>query len=262
VSNDDPIIELEKVALTRNEKEILRNISWKVKYNENWVLFGRNGSGKTMLLEVIAGYLYPTMGEIRRFGKGYGEGVTITEMRQRIGYVSTPLKNMFHQRERVIDVIISGIYAGIGLWCEPKPDEREKARYLLSIIHMEHRADDFFGILSDGEKQKILMMRALINEPHLMLLDEPVQSLDIPSREDVLTSIENIHNLHGTSIIYVTHHTEEITPLFNHVLILENGGILYRGQVKDGLQSENLQKIFNHSLNVVTLNNRYYTILT
>lgn len=257
----DILIDLNNVSLVRGDKSILRDITWRVLSGENWVLFGKSGAGKTMLLEILSGYQYPTRGEIKRFGVGYGEGVPITELRKRIGYVSTPLNNMFYGDERIIDVIISGMYAAAGLWFEPVAKEQRHARDLLSTVSMADRAEERFGILSDGEKRKILMLRALINEPSLLLLDEPVLALDIPSREDMLKAIQTAYRTHGTNIIYVTHHTEEILPQFKHILILDEGTIFYRGPIRDGLYSDRLQVLFNQPVQVVSFNDRHYTML-
>jgi iron complex transport system ATP-binding protein len=126
---------------------------------------------------------------------------------------------------------------------------------------MDDRAEEKFGILSDGEKQKVIMLRALINEPSLLLLDEPVLALDIPSREDMLKAIQAAYRIHGTNIIYVTHHTEEILPQFKHILILDDGSVFYRGPIRDGLYSDRLQLLFDQPVQVLSFKDRHYTML-
>ncbi len=254
------MFELKDVCLYRKNRVILQNIQWKVKDNENWILFGRNGSGKTMLLEIISGYIYPSRGEVIRFGKRHGE-YDVREIRKRIGYISTPLKNMFGAREKIIDVVTSGLYASIGLYMEPSGKQVKTALELLSTIKMESRSDEWFGILSDGEKQKVLMLRALINNPDLLILDEPAMGLDLTSREDLLLTIEKLHEIRNAAIIYVTHHTEEITPMFNKIKIIAAGRSFYAGSIKGGLKKEMLQKVFGHDVDIVELYKRYYTIL-
>jgi iron complex transport system ATP-binding protein len=248
------------VSLVRKERHILRNVSWEIGLKENWVLFGRNGSGKTMLLEVITGYLHPSSGEVIRFGLPHGE-YDLRELRRRIGYVSTPLKTMFSPRERLIEVVLSGLYASVGLYTQPKKLEEERAVALLGTIGMGERLSDPFGPLSDGEKQKVLMLRALISDPELLILDEPAEGLDIPSREDLLHSLQTLTVNGRHSIIYVTHHTEEITPLFTHIMILDGGGAFFAGPVREGLKKEILRRVMGRRLDVLEINGRFYTVL-
>jgi iron complex transport system ATP-binding protein len=254
------MFELKDVCLYRKNRMILQDIRWKVRDNENWVLFGRNGSGKTMLLEIISGYIYPSRGEVTRFGKCHGE-YDVREIRKRIGYISTPLKTMFSPYEKIIDVVISGLYASIGLYTKPSVKQVETALELLSTVKMETRSGEYFGILSDGEKQKVLMLRALINKPDLLILDEPAMGLDLPSREDLLASIEKLHRIRRVSVIYVTHHTEEITPMFTRIKIIADGRSFYAGSTRGGLKREILQKVFSHDVDVIEFHNRYYTVL-
>jgi iron complex transport system ATP-binding protein len=255
-----PWIRLKDVSLVRKERHILRNVTWEIGVKENWVLFGRNGSGKTMLLEVITGYLHPSSGEVIRFGLPHGE-YDLRELRRRIGYVSTPLKTMFSPHERLVEVVLSGLYASVGLYTRPQKREEERAAALLGTIGMGERLSDAFGPLSDGEKQKVLMLRALISDPELLILDEPAEGLDIPSREDLLHTLETLTVNGRHSIIYVTHHTEEITPLFTHIMILDGGSSFFAGPVRDGLKKETLRRVMGRPLDVLEINNRFYTVL-
>jgi len=256
----DNMVELKRVSLLRGGKYLLRDINWKIRKGENWVLFGKNGSGKTMLLEVITGYVYPSMGEVSLFGKGSGE-YDVREIRKRFGYVSTPLRSMFNPGDRLLDVVLSGYYATIGLYEEPAAEQVERATELLAAVRMESRANDIFGILSDGEKQKILMCRALAGNPEMLILDEPASGLDIPSREDLLNTIEDLHCRYNRSVLYVTHRTEEITPMFKKMVIIEQGRIFYKGDVSNALSGDMLKRLFNQPVEVYKLNKRYYTIL-
>ena len=254
------MFELRNVSLVRNNKFILQDITWKVKRDESWILFGRNASGKTMLLEIISGYIFPSRGEVIRFGKPHGE-YDIRELRKKIGYVSTPLRSMFARNELIIDVVLSGLFASIGLYMKPDRVQVERAMDLLSVVKMDDRSEDYFGILSDGEKQKILMLRALINDPDLLILDEPAVGLDFPSRESLLTSIERLHRLKNTGIIYVTHHTEEITTLFTHIMIIDSGRSFYSGTIRNGFKKELLKEVFDNNVDIINVNGRYFTVL-
>jgi len=254
------MLELRDVSLIRDGKKILQGITWRVNEGENWVLFGRNGSGKTMLLEVISGYLFPTTGEVIRFGKRFFEA-DIRELRRKIGYVSTTLRNRFSGWEKVLNVIVSGVYGSIGLLKPPEPPERDRALELSKIMGMECFLKERFGILSDGEKQKVLILRALISNPKLLLLDEPAMGLDIPSREDLLEFIQKISEENKTNVIYVTHRTEEISPYFTHIFVLHGGTPFYSGTLDDGLAEEVLKEIFSKNISLLNIDGRYYTIL-
>ncbi|OHD71023.1 MAG: hypothetical protein A2W19_08395 [Spirochaetes bacterium RBG_16_49_21] len=257
------MIELKNISLyffDKTEKHILKNISWHIQENENWILYGKNGSGKTKLLEIIAGYLYPSMGEVIRFAsKTFGND--IRDIRKRIGYISISLKDMISKNESTIDVILSGLYASIGLYVEPSGVDISYAHELLDTINMNGRANDKFNVLSDGEKQKILMLRASINQPELLLFDEPTMGLDLSAREDLLLSIDKISRFKKTSIIFVTHHIEEITPLFSRILIIENGECYFCGDIDDAINDEILSSLYKRKISVTRLNGRYFTIL-
>ena len=255
------MIELRNVSLKKKDRRILENIDWNVRNGEHWVLYGKNGAGKTLLLEIISGYLFPTEGEVVRFGKQHGD-YDIREIRKRIGYVSTFIKQMFSGRERVIDVVTSGLFASVGLLWEPEPEERAAARRLLSSLGMEDRAEDPFGVLSDGEQGKVLILRALINNPDLLLLDEPSRGLDFGAREDLLLALEQLSERQQTSIILVTHHTEEITRLFRKIMVLHKGRSLYSGDVGECMEKDIFQRVFNRGMRVMELGGRYYTVLT
>ena len=256
------MIELNSISLRIYPpgKEILHEISWHIRDNEKWVLFGRNGSGKTKLLEIVTGYNYPSSGEVRRFGKP-APGHDIREIRKRIGYISTLLQNKFSPAETVANTVLSGLYASIGIYIEPGRDDTALAMALLDTVGMADRAGDRFGVLSDGEKQKVLTLRAFINEPDLLIFDEPATHLDLPAREDLLWAIEKLCSVKPISMIYVTHHTEEITPLFENIFILSEGSCLYRGNLRDGLSGEVLSKVFNRNVAVKEFNKRFYTVL-
>jgi iron complex transport system ATP-binding protein len=221
----------------------LRDIDWRIAPDENWILFGRNGSGKTRLLEIIAGYRFPSSGAISRFGELAGH-CDIRELRKRIGYVSTILREKFSPGENILDVVVSGLYASVGLYQEVEPEHYEFARELLASSGLSGREEDAFGILSDGERQKVIMLRAIISRPDLLILDEPTKCLDLVAREEFLATLEGMNSLHRASIIYVTHHVEEIIPLFSRILMLKSGAIYFSGTVKEGISSERLTELF------------------
>ena len=255
------MIRLDNVSLyfPDNPGRVLTDISWRIGDNDKWILFGPNGSGKTKLLEIITGYRYPSGGSIARF-VGASAVSDIRELWKRIGYVSTPLRDMFNARERIVDVVVSGAHGTVGLYREPGPEEMERAFSLLGTIGLDGRCGDPFGVLSDGERQKVLMLRAVINRPELLILDEPTMALDLPAREDLLASLETICAGRKIAVIHVTHHTEEITGFFRDIFMLKRGRRHYSGGIREGLTPAMLSGVFDRTVTVVNVGGRYYTM--
>ncbi|MBN2079342.1 MAG: ATP-binding cassette domain-containing protein [Spirochaetes bacterium] len=256
------MIQLENISLYFIDKKeyILKDISWHIREGENWVLFGRNGSGKSKLLEIIAGYRSASRGNVIRFNRGQA-GTDIRELRKRIGYISTSLKDQFSPHEKIIDILLSGVYASIGLYEDPDSTNREKALRLLDIIGMIQRQSEPFNHFSDGEKQKILLARAIIRDPDILILDEPSMALDLGAREEVLATIERLQEHKRCSVIYVTHHTEEISPLFTKLFILHDSRCLHQGDVSGGINNEMMSEIFRREITVVHMNGRFYSMV-
>lgn len=243
-----------------SHKRVLRNISWHIKPGDQWVLFGRNGSGKTRLLELITGYNFPSSGSITRFGKS--GGYDVRAMRKQIGIVNTLLKDMFPAGETVTDVVLSGIFASIGLFDKVSKSQEKSAMALLESLNMADDARKIFHVLSDGEKQKVLMLRALINKPSLLILDEPCMALDIGAREDLLENIEKLIRSQNVTTVYVTHHIEEIVPVFTNMLILHEGACFASGPVASVLSSSALSSIFGREIELASVQGRFYSVIS
>ncbi len=256
------MIKLENISLDiyGSKRRILDNINWHIDDGDCWVLFGRNGSGKTKLLEIITGYLFPSEGEVIRFGSGH-YGSDIREIRKRIGYISSVVREMFSSSEKVIDAVLSGLYASIGLYRRPTSSEVEKAAELIKTVGLGGREYDVISHLSDGEKQKILMLRALINDPDLLILDEPATGLDIVAREEFLESLDSITKERRHSVIYVTHHVEEITPLFDKIFITNKGECFYKGGISEALDKDIFTSLFGRGVEVFRRGERLYSSL-
>jgi iron complex transport system ATP-binding protein len=256
------MIQLENISLFFIDKKeyILKDICWHIREGENWVLFGRNGSGKSKLLEILTGYRPASGGTVTRFGRGQA-GTDIRELRKRIGYISTALKDRFSPHEKIIDILLSGLYASIGLYENPDSANREKALQLIDMIGLGQRQSEPFDHFSDGEKQKILLARAIIRDPDILILDEPSMSLDLGAREEVLATIERLQEHRRCSVIYVTHHTEEISPLFTKLFILHDSRCMYQGDVSGGMNNAVMSEIFQREVSVVQMNGRYYSMV-
>ncbi len=253
------VLELKNISLRRDERFLLQDISFLIEKGEKVIIIGRNGSGKSLLLQLIAGYISPTSGELYRFGEKHGFS-DIREIRKRIGFLGTSIKYYMHEKEIVIDVVVSGKYATIGKYDEYTKDEYKKALELLEMVSCLHLKDRYFGNLSDGEKERILIARAMMNSPELLIFDEPCSNLDIASREAFLLSLEKTFDAHrDLSALFVTHHTEEIIEPFSKVIILKDGKVLYSGD-KNIINETIMSKAFDIEVKIFTQLGRKWTI--
>lgn len=254
------MIKLENISLDiyGAKRRILSDINWHIKPGENWILFGRNGSGKTKLLEIITGYIFPTEGEVTRFGQGH-MGHDIRDTRKRIGYVSSALKEKFTMHETLMDCVLGGLYASVGLFRRPSQADTARAVKLIADTGLEGRERDTIGHLSDGEKQKVMMLRALINKPELLIFDEPAAGLDIAAREDLLDSISSVARRETIAVVYVTHHVEEIVPLFDKIFMLDKGSCFFSGSIKEAIGKNKFSEVFGRRINVFERNSRFHS---
>ena len=244
------ILDIRNVSLNRNGFFILKNINWIVKPGEHWALIGLNGSGKTTLLKMITGYLSPSKGEMFVLGKKFGR-VDLRELRKLIGWVSSSLQESLYTSDTIEEIVLSGKYASIGLYEKPGREDIEKAGILMEQFELSGMKDRMYYTLSQGEKQKVIIARALMCSPSLLILDEPCIGLDIFARENFLSLIEQICNIEGApTLLYVSHHVEEITPSFKHALFLKDGEIHSAGKTKDLLTNENLLKFYGKPVEI------------
>lgn len=249
-------IELNKVSWIRNGNYILKDIDWRVQSGQHWAIVGLNGSGKTTLLDLINGYIWPTSGEINVCGQRYGS-VDLREQRKLIGWVSSSLQEKIYLSDNAEDVVLSGKFASIGLYDNPEEQHIEQAHILLEEMGCGSLIGRPFGVLSQGEKQKILIARALINCPKLLILDEPYTGLDLFAREQVLAAVDYIARCKdGPTLLFVTHHIEEILPVFTHTLLLRRGKVFLTGKTQDVITSENLSRFFESAVEVQWQNHR------
>ncbi len=256
------IIEFKNVSLLKEGKLLLENISFSIQEGENWIIFGRNGSGKTLLLQLIEGYLFPSTGEIQRFGEKCGES-DIREVRKKTGFLSTSIKSIMHENEVVFEAVISGKYGTIGIYDPYTDADKKKALELLSLTDSLFLKDRSFSSLSDGEKERVLISRALMSNPKCLILDEPCSNLDIKGREDFLQMLKQIKKFTPEiPILFVTHHADEISPLFTHILILKNGKIFRQGKIQETLTSPVVSEAFNIPVKVFQENGRYGCLIT
>ncbi|WII35431.1 ABC transporter ATP-binding protein [Paenibacillus thiaminolyticus] len=248
------MIQLEQIRFQREERTILDDVNWSVNPGEHWVLLGRNGSGKTTLLELITAYQFPSSGTVRVLGHTYGQ-CDVREVRQRIGYISQSLVEKLTLRDPVWEVVATGAYAWLRFYQEIPKEVKERAHQLLEEFHLGRLADQPLAVCSQGERKKIMLARALMGDPDLLIMDEPCSGLDIYEREKLL---EDMALLSGRDlgIVYVTHHSEEIIPLFTHVALLHEGRMVASGLKPEVMTPELLSETFDMPVQVDWTNDR------
>lgn len=239
------VVKLEQVGWKRNGKWVLQNINWEIKKGENWVLYGLNGAGKTALLNMICAYYHPTVGNIEVLGRRFGKAELGGSLRRNIGLVSNRLQQSFYESDSAFEIVLSGEYASIGLYETPTAEVKNKAIDLLERMGSIQYADRSYRSLSQGERQRVLIARALMLNPELLILDEPATGLDFLAREQLLELIGKLSNDGELSIIYVTHHVEEILPEFNHIFLLKDGEKFLLGCTQEILSSQHLSDFFS-----------------
>lgn len=241
----------------RRGRSILKGIDWRVERGQHWAVLGPNGCGKTSLINIITGYDSATSGTIEIDGSRYGDD-DWREVRKRVGIVASTLTVMLESGEPVLDVIASGRDAKLNLWEPPSDALRAAARKLLKSFGCAYLADALWGPLSQGEKQKVLICRALMAKFRVMILDEPCAGLDPVAREHFLQWLGEISAKRGApSLLMVTHHVEEILPCMSHVLVLRDGAVLAAGPKEEVLTSACLSTAYGASVSLHRRGTRY-----
>jgi iron complex transport system ATP-binding protein len=252
------IVELADVSVVRGGSHLLRNVTWSVEDDERWVVLGSNGAGKTTLLQVVSTLLYPTTGLVGVLGEIVGT-VDVFELRPRIGLTSAVLGERIPASERVADVVVSASYAVIGRWREAyETADHDRALSLLDELGVRRLADRMFGTLSEGERKRVQIARALMSDPELLLLDEPAAGLDLGGREDLVSTLGflALDDTAPTTIL-VSHHVEEIPPGFTHVLLLRGGAVVAAGPLEESLTAATLSETFGLPLQLSETDGRY-----
>ncbi|MDB1088405.1 ABC transporter ATP-binding protein [Streptomyces sp. ACA25] len=239
------VLELVDVSVVRNGRALVDKISWSVAEGERWVILGPNGAGKTTLLNVASSYLFPTSGTAHVLGEKLG-GVDVFELRPRIGMAGSALADKLPRSQTVLQTVLTAAYGMTAGWQEKydEIDER-RARAFLDRLGMSEYLDRTFGTLSEGERKRTQIARAMMTDPELLLLDEPAAGLDLGGREDLVRRLGRLaRDPYAPSMIMVTHHVEEIAPGFTHALLIRQGAVLTAGPVDSTLTSANLSRCF------------------
>ena len=254
-----PAINLRGVTVMKAGKQLVSGIDWSVGFGERWVLFGPNGAGKTTLLQVISTYQFPTSGTATILGERMGR-TDVRRLRPRIGYVGPAPSSLVRRYLPCRDVVMTGLHAAFvdTRWHSYTPEDRRYADRQMELMGVAGMADREFATLSDGEKKRVLIARALMARPELLLLDEPGTGLDLGARERLIASLAAMGDGAGDlTVILVTHHAEEIPPGFEDILILAGGRVRASGPIREVLTGETLTDIYGMPLVVESSNGRY-----
>jgi iron complex transport system ATP-binding protein len=255
---DDPVLCLDMVSLVRDERTILDRVDWSVCPGERWVVLGRNGSGKTSLIRIASLHLHPSSGAVTVLGETLGR-TDVRQLRTRIGLASPSLADQFRRELTAVEIVMTARHAALEPWWHTYTDaDRARARQLLSAMGCVAVADQRFGLLSSGERQRVLLARTLMTEPGLLLLDEPTAGLDLGGREELVASLSALALDAATPpTVLVTHHVEEIPVGFTHALLLAEGRVQAQGPIESVLTAEALSTCFGLPLHLDHADHRW-----
>lgn len=254
------VLELRNVTVRRNTTNILDGITWSIQDGERWVVLGPNGAGKTTLLSIAAARLHPTSGEVDILDEILG-AVDVFELRPRIGVSSAPVAHQIPDSERVLNVVITAAYGVAGRWNEEYDSfDDNQGMSLLEDWGVDHLANRTFGSLSEGEKKRVLIARALMTDPEMLILDEPGAGMDIAGREDLVKRLTHLAlDPYAPATILVTHHLEEIPAGFTHALLIKDGAVVAAGPIEETLTTENVSATYGMALDLKAHGNGRYS---
>ena len=252
------VLELSEVTVRRGPTVILDTVSWSVEEGDRWVVLGPNGAGKTTLMQLASARMHPTSGSVDILGERLGR-IDVFELRPRIGLASAALADRIPGGERVLDVVLTASYGVTGRWRESyDPMDEARARDLLAAFGVERFAERMFGTLSEGERKRVQIARALMTDPELLILDEPAAGLDLGGREELVGALSELANYPlAPVIVLITHHVEEVPPGFTHALLLRDGGVVAAGPLDQVMTPQNLSATFGLELVVSRQQGRF-----
>jgi iron complex transport system ATP-binding protein len=252
------VASLEKVGFVRDGRAILSDISWSIDQSERWVIVGPNGAGKTTLLGMLASFVQPSQGSVTILGERLGR-TDVFELRPRVGFASSDMARRIPDNESVTDAVLTAAWGVTGRWQETYEDiDVRRATRVLSEWRLDHLASHYVGTLSDGERKRVQIARAVMTDPELLLLDEPAGSLDVGAREDVIEMLDHFSSeASSPAMVMVTHHVEEIPSGFTHLLVLQAGKIIAKGPIAETLTGDVMSEAFGRPLSITHNNGRY-----
>jgi iron complex transport system ATP-binding protein len=245
------VIALDAATVTRSGKHLLHGLTWRVELDERWVVLGPNGAGKTTLLNLAGARLHPSGGSVHVLGERLGR-TDVHELRTRVGLSTAALADRIPPDEKVHDLVLTAAWSVVGRFRESYDRwDEDRATVLLGQLGVAELADRAFGTLSEGERKRVQIARALMTDPELLLLDEPAAGLDLGAREELVARLATLAaDPEAPTLVLVTHHVEEIPPGFSHALLLRGGVAVAQGLLGDTVTSENLSETFGTGLRV------------
>ncbi|WP_169165721.1 ABC transporter ATP-binding protein [Cellulomonas taurus] len=252
------VLDLQDVSIRRGTTTILDGLSWRVREGERWVVLGRNGAGKTTMLQIASGRMHPSSGTAELLGSRLGR-VDVFELRPRIGLASAALAERIPGDELVRDVVITAAYGVTGRWRESyEAVDEARAADLMAAFGVTHLAERLYGTLSEGERKRVQIARALMADPELLLLDEPAAGLDLGGREELIAALSELAaDRKSPALVLVTHHVEEIPPGFTHLMLMKDGHVHAAGPIDEVLTDAHLTAAFDTPLQVERRGDRW-----
>lgn len=246
---EDVIIKANKLCLQSGKRYLLRDIDWEVKRGEHWLVFGMNGCGKTTLLGTVAGFKSQTSGTLEVFGQPY-TNENILELRSKIGWVSGSFFDKCYSHESALNIVLSGLFGTLGINFSITDTQIRQAKALLREMRMGDKINTPFDFMSKGEQQNVLIARALMAEPEILVLDEPGTGLDVYAREHMLQTVRELAEKRQVTVIYVTHYPEEIQPFLQKTLLMQDGKVFAQGNTEDIMTSENISALLQDTVTI------------
>lgn len=258
-TNEDLLVDFRDVTFKRGGRNLVGPVTWQVELDERWVIIGPNGAGKTTLIRMAAAEEFPTTGQAFVMGEQLGR-TDMRDLRAMIGVSSSALGNRIPPDETVGDLVVSAGYAVLGRWREEYEEiDFEQAHEILDQVGAHHLIDRTWGTLSEGERKRVLVARALMTNPELLILDEPGAGMDLGGREDLVGYLGDLAmDPDAPAIVMITHHVEEIPFGFTHAMLLDEGEVVAQGLIDTVLTSENLSKAFRQPIEVSRIGERYF----
>ena len=245
----DYVIDCNGLACKVGHKYLVKDVTWQVRPGEHWVVFGMNGCGKTTLLSMVSGFRSHSAGSVKVFGEELSDDNAL-DVRKRVGWVSSSFFDKYYSKEFVTDIVISGKYGTLGIDSAVEVADRKRANALLAELSLSHVAGHTFDMLSKGERQNVLIARALFSSPEVLVLDEPCTGLDVYNREYLFRTLEELCDSEGLTIIYVTHYVEEIKPMFDRCLLMNRGRVVAQGATRELFDNERISSVVGHPVHM------------
>ncbi|MCH7231947.1 ABC transporter ATP-binding protein [Glycomyces sp. L485] len=261
MAQSERVLDLSGVTVRRGNNQLIDGIDWQVDADQRWVVLGPNGAGKTTLLNIAAARNHPTSGAVDILGQRLGR-IDVFELRPLIGLTTTQIADSIPNDETALDVVRTAAWGRVGRWHEDYDDlDDDRAMSLLRWLGVAALADRLFGTLSEGERKRVQIARALMTDPELLLLDEPAAGLDLGAREALVATLSGLaKDTAAPATVLVTHHVEEIPPGFTHALILSAGAVVAAGPIGEALTSATLSKAFGLPLTLTANGSRYTAV--